>query len=162
MRRREAPGDAVASVFARTGAPMPFDALVDLAAELWGVSDAATPSLREVRDDQTTALDRLEARDYLARLWSEVRELRAPQRAALLLNLRDENGHDALAHLVGAHIVTLAELADVLGFSSERLAAIWDQLPLGDAAIADLLRLTRQQVINLRKSARERLARRMK
>jgi hypothetical protein len=35
-------------------------------------------------------------------------------------------------------------------------------LPLDDATIAGLLGLTRQQVINLRKSARERLARRLK
>jgi len=35
-------------------------------------------------------------------------------------------------------------------------------LPLEDAAIAERLGLTRQQVINLRKSARARLARRMR
>jgi len=34
-------------------------------------------------------------------------------------------------------------------------------LPLEDSAIAQLFGITRQQVINLRKTARERLARRM-
>jgi hypothetical protein len=43
-----------------------------------------------------------------------------------------------------------------------QFAELWPQLPLDDATIAGLLNLTRQQVINLRKSARERLARRLK
>jgi hypothetical protein len=38
---------------------------------------------------------------------------------------------------------------------------MWESLPLDDTAIADRLNLTRQQVINLRKAARMRLARRM-
>lgn len=38
----------------------------------------------------------------------------------------------------------------------------WNELPLAATMIAELLGETRQQVINLRKSARERLARRMK
>ena len=42
------------------------------------------------------------------------------------------------------------------------LAALWPDLPLEDAAIAERLGLTRQQVINLRKSARARLGRRMR
>jgi hypothetical protein len=46
--------------------------------------------------------------------------------------------------------------------SAENLAAIWNDLPLEDIRIAELLQLTRQQVINARKSARERLARRLK
>ena len=44
----------------------------------------------------------------------------------------------------------------------EEFGEIWNELPLDDKRIAALLGLTRQQVINLRKSARERLTRRMK
>jgi hypothetical protein len=44
----------------------------------------------------------------------------------------------------------------------EVFAGLWSRLPLDDASIAELLNITRQQVINLRKCARERLARRMK
>jgi hypothetical protein len=40
------------------------------------------------------------------------------------------------------------------------LSALWDQLPLDDLSIAARLGVTRQQVINLRKAARARLARR--
>ena len=41
-------------------------------------------------------------------------------------------------------------------------AALWNDLPLEDTAISGLLGVTRQQVINLRKVARERLVRRIK
>jgi hypothetical protein len=56
---------------------------------------------------------------------------------------------------------TIPEIAETLGFSREEFACIWNALPLEDLAIADRLGLTRQQVINLRKSARERLIRRL-
>jgi hypothetical protein len=39
---------------------------------------------------------------------------------------------------------------------------VWNDLPIEDARIAELLGVTRQQVINARKSGRERLARRLK
>jgi hypothetical protein len=38
--------------------------------------------------------------------------------------------------------------------------ALWNKLPMDDNGIAAFLRVTRQQVINFRKSAKERLARR--
>ena len=40
-------------------------------------------------------------------------------------------------------------------------AEVWKDLPWSDLRIAERLGITRQQVINLRKCARERLARRM-
>jgi len=46
--------------------------------------------------------------------------------------------------------------------SAESFAEVWNDLPLEDARIAELLGLTRQQVINARKSGRERLARRLR
>ena len=50
----------------------------------------------------------------------------------------------------------------MLSMSAEQFSQLWDELPLDDASIARLFGITRQQVINLRKTARERLARRMK
>ncbi len=44
--------------------------------------------------------------------------------------------------------------------SAERLARLWNDLPLDDITLAGHLGLTRQQVINLRSDARRRLARR--
>ena len=64
-----------------------------------------------------------------------------------------------LFSLVG--IATLHQMATVMELRWENFVALWNNLPLPDAAIAEMLEITRQQVINLRKSARERLARRM-
>jgi hypothetical protein len=105
---------------------------------------------------------RVEKRIFLQRLWEEVRELPLAQRAALLLNLREADGRGCLALFPATGVATLRQIAETLEISAERLAELWLQLPLDDATIAGLLDLTRQQVINLRKSARERLARRLK
>jgi hypothetical protein len=56
----------------------------------------------------------------------------------------------------------MGELAVALEMPPKVLAQLWNDLPLDDLAIASRLGLTRQQVINLRKSARARLARRTK
>jgi hypothetical protein len=45
--------------------------------------------------------------------------------------------------------------------SEAELAGLWNDLPLDDNRIAALLACTRQQVINLRMSARKRLAKRI-
>ena len=56
----------------------------------------------------------------------------------------------------------MRQIAKALEMADEDFARLWQRLPLDDASIAELLNITRQQVINLRKCARERLARRMK
>jgi DNA-directed RNA polymerase specialized sigma24 family protein len=109
--------------------------------------------------DAATALER---RTYLALLWEEIRQLPPRQAAALILNLRDGQGRNAVALLPLTGIATMREIARTLDMPAERFAEIWNRLPLEDAAIAESLGITRQQVINLRKSARERLARRMR
>jgi len=104
----------------------------------------------------------VEKRIFLERLWQEVRELPRAQRVALLLNLREADGGGCLALFPATGVATLRQIADALELSAEQFAELWPQLPLDDATIGRLLELTRQQVINLRKSARERLARRLK
>ena len=56
----------------------------------------------------------------------------------------------------------MRDIARTLGMSAETLAQIWPRLPYEAAEVAVLLGVSRQQVINLRKAARERLARRMR
>jgi hypothetical protein len=68
---------------------------------------------------------------------------------------------DALTLLPLTGIATLRDIAHVLEIAPQKLAEVWNALPLDDLSIGELLRVSRQQVINLRKSARERLARRM-
>jgi hypothetical protein len=104
----------------------------------------------------------VERRAYLGLVWAEVKSLPLRQRRALLLNLRDAVGQGAAALIPVTGVATAEELARVLEMSLEDLQSIWNDLPLDDATIAGRLGLSRQQVINLRRAARERLQRRMK
>jgi RNA polymerase sigma factor (sigma-70 family) len=104
------------------------------------------------------AIDR---RRYAERLWAEVRELPVRQRVALLLNLRDAGGEGVLWVLPLTGVASLREIASALEIPADELAALWKNLPLDDGAIAGRLECTRQQVINLRMSARKRLANRL-
>jgi hypothetical protein len=78
-----------------------------------------------------------------------------------LLNLRAADSAPAVSLLPIVGVASIRTIAETLEFSAESFAALWKSLPLEDLAIADLLGVTRQQVINLRKSARERLTRRI-
>jgi len=77
------------------------------------------------------------------------------------MNLRAGDATPALTMLPLTGIASIREIAETLEIATEEFARLWNLLPLDDLAIADLLGITRQQVINLRKSARERLTRRV-
>jgi hypothetical protein len=153
------------SIFHRAGAPIELDDLVDLALMLGKPGDqkpAGSAAVSGLTDRGSSMVTILEQRIYLGRLWTEIGDLPVRQRHALLLNLRDEQGRDLTTLLVNARIVTLSEVARVLGISNEEVAGLWSRLPLDDAMIAGRLGIDRQQVINLRTSARRRLLRRIK
>ena len=76
-------------------------------------------------------------------------------------DFRDADGHGVIFMLPFTGLVTMRGIAEVLEIPAPELAALWRTLPLDDAAIAMRLGITRQQVINLRKSARARLGRRL-
>jgi hypothetical protein len=143
---------------------------VALAAEFWQITDLPLESLdnpeREPGKESinlTPGVDvLLEHRVYLEKLWTEVCELPVWQRAALLLNLRDAQGGSAIFFIPHLGIASQKQIAEILELRDEEFSTIWDDLPLDDARIAQMLGITRQQVINLRKTARERLVRRMK
>ncbi|HEX2121257.1 MAG TPA: hypothetical protein VHL59_06405, partial [Thermoanaerobaculia bacterium] len=101
----------------------------------------------------------LESRMSLRQLWTDVRKLAWKQRVALLLNLRDAHGRECLTLLPLTRTATIAEIGAAVGMSAEAFAALWHELPLSDAAIAELLEVTPRQVIKLRRLARERLRR---
>ncbi|MDX2034235.1 MAG: hypothetical protein SF339_26405 [Blastocatellia bacterium] len=162
--------ELVAAILDAAGGPVPFDELVQTAATLLQVRDdppASTEEAMESGKGHQFASDedlawQTEKRFFLERLWEEVRELPLPQRRALLFNLREEDGGGCLALFQATGIATIRQMAETLDLPAERFAELWPELPLDDASIAALLDLTRQQVINLRKSARERLARRLR
>jgi DNA-directed RNA polymerase specialized sigma24 family protein len=123
---------------------------------------APVESAPEERIDETESIESsLIYRSALLAVWREIDLLPARQRIALLLGLRDENGSAITSLLILLRIATFDQLAAAVELSPAELAAIWDQLPLPDMVIAERLDLNRQQVINLRKSARDRLGRRL-
>ena len=162
--------DAVAAILNHVGGPVEFDELVSAIATIQGISDQPIESLAEDEDGAslmpaTPEPDqawRMEKRMFLQRLWEELQQLPLNQRSALLLNLKDPSGFGCITLFPATGIASVRQLAAALDISPERFAEVWNELPLEDAKIAELLGLTRQQVINARKSGRERLARRLK
>jgi len=151
------------------GEPVEFDQFVDAVAGLLGVWDApavtssadGTSPLDRMMDPAVLISAQLEQRASLQDVWAELVALPIRQRCALLLNLRDAEGGAALHLLPGTALVTHAGIAAALALTEQELADIWKNLPLDDLAIAARLGASRQQVINLRKAARARLARRL-
>ncbi|MET0648200.1 MAG: sigma-70 family RNA polymerase sigma factor [Pyrinomonadaceae bacterium] len=164
--------DLLKAVFERTGGPVELDALVDFVAALTGVRDEPEQAKREGAEAESEVADArappsgdvaaaAERQMYLARLWEEIKALPPRQRTALLLNLSDAHGRSYTELLALLGVASARQIADALEIPADEFAIIWNDLPLDDRVIAARLNLSRQQVINLRKSARERLARRM-
>lgn len=162
MLDRTRPGDALKALFDLTGRPVELEALIEVTAGLWHVADVLPGAMAEAKDAQDPAPKQLERREFLIALWREIEQLRPMQRKALLLNLRDEETVNVMSLLVLTGVAKFDDLAAALEMTPDGLAAIWNDLPLDDLRIGNLLNVTRQQVINLRKSARERLARRVR
>jgi hypothetical protein len=166
--------ELLSAVFEWVGVPVELDLLTGIVADWWNVTDEEV-ELDAGRDSgegdkeagraaasQPAAAAEVEGRMYLKRLWDEIVELPPRQRAALLLNLRDEGGRGIVDLWIIVGVVTPEALAEALSLEARAFAELWKELPLDDNRIAAHLGLTRQQVINLRKSARERLVRRVK
>lgn len=123
-----------------------------------------------------------EWRQFLTRLWAEIEQLPPLQRIAYLLNFTAGEGALDIFRLYG--VVSAAHIGAVLQLSDDQLARAWDNpglaekarglrsydekfallwrtLPLNDQTIARLIGTERQKVINLRKAAGDRLARRL-
>ena len=157
------------SSFEQADGPLYLDDLVAIVIEIPGIrehfQEIQTENEKEVEnlaDPRSKLKIVTKKRAYLERLWSEICGLPLKQRTALLMNLRDGEGRDAITSFPATGTASISQIAAALEMGPEELAGLWNDLPLDDASIAERLRLTRQQVINLRKSARERLAFRMK
>src|SRR5688500_7295762 len=160
----------IAAIFNHVRHAIEFDELVTAMASLLGVSDQPIESLAEDEDAVTSMPDvaepdpawRIEKRMFLQRLWEELEQLPRNQRAALLLNLKESSGFGCITLFPATGVATLRQLAAAVEMTAESLGELWNELPLEDSKIAELLSLTRQQVINARKSGRERLTRRLR
>jgi DNA-directed RNA polymerase specialized sigma24 family protein len=158
---REKYAQAVVSLL-RERDPLPLDDLVSELMTALGVFERKSLDVDEpfdhVAGNETPADRNIELRDRLRGLWKGVLELSLKHRKALLLNLRDRDGGLIWALPISG-VANLADIAAALGMRPDELAEMWPTLPWDDLRIADHLGLQRQQVINLRQSARAKLAR---
>jgi RNA polymerase sigma factor (sigma-70 family) len=160
----------LAAIFNWLGKPIELEELVNIVAGLNEIKEPIAPAdsegenLVDPREDDAGLLARLAIRQeqhmYLRRLWAEICDLPLEQRTALLLSLRNKQGDDMITLLADVRVASLRQIAEALAIPAEALAQLWNALPLDDATIAIRLGVTRQQVINLRQSARRRLLRR--
>lgn len=153
------------ALFQSCGDPIRLDDLVNIVADICREKDQPDEPLDNALNLVAPAFDFetvLEQQHMLSLLWQEVCQLPRRQRVALLLNFRDVRGQDLVSLLPYTRTATITQIAETLDFPLEEFLGMWNKLPLEDAIIAELLGATRQQVINLRKCARERLERRIR
>jgi hypothetical protein len=151
--------DLLSRTFQTLGGAISLDEVVSLMIDQLHIKEDVMVSDDEPSISAEDSFSPFECQAQLRKLWNDICELPLRHRRALLLNLRDKNGADALELFVTARITTIRELSTTLGFESKAFASMWNELPWDDAKIADHLGLTRQQVINLRQSARAKLIR---
>jgi hypothetical protein len=166
--------DLVADLLARAGGPVDLDHLTDVVLErlgdLWDAAQTIDPGPDFVSPGAsgtggaTGAADARKDGDasaWIAALWAEIGRLPTLQRTALLLNLRDADGRAVLGLFPIAGAAGLRAIAAAAGTTAEKLAEQWRSLPFDDATIAARMGLPRSQVARLRRTAHERLARRL-
>jgi hypothetical protein len=176
------------SVFQTLGAPAALDELVNAIAPLVGSVDQLEAETKQEEDGGRDVIintpgsdplpdEKLWIRLQLQRLWIEILQLLPRQRMAYLLNPTEgeiavfpANGIASIVDIgrsiaiSGEQFALLSKELALPGGSThdEKFAMLWNKLPLNDKLIGKLLAATPQQVINLRKVARERLGRQMK
>ena len=157
--------DQVTGLLSWLGGPLPVRELTDALAELTGVchfpetwreesgsadDDMAVPA---AADPGPSPHDALRWKEYLLWLWHEAARLTLRQRSAFLFH------SNCLREMELLGLTSVRQAAALLEVPPERMAEFWNLLPLEDRAIASLLGLECQQVINLRKVARGLLGR---
>jgi hypothetical protein len=151
----------LSDLFAQGGGPMELDAVVSrIATSQFPAGEESRP-IADSRTAERLPGAELESLQSLRALWNEILELPRNQRVALLLGARDSSGESVTQFLRVMGVTTIHQMATALSIEAEEFADLWHDLPLEDTKIAAILGLTRQQVINLRRSARERLGRRL-
>jgi hypothetical protein len=165
LPERADPAPLVGEILALVGGPIEFDGLVRLVAAVWKIDRgrpiASGDVLERLAAESPAPELSIDRRRFVERLWSEVQELPLRQRVALLLNLRDGQGAGMLWIFPVTGIASMRAIAVALELPVEELARLWSELPIDDNALAARLGCTRQQVINLRMSARKRLSHRL-
>jgi RNA polymerase sigma factor (sigma-70 family) len=161
----------IRAVFRAWGEPLELDCLTAVIGKLLDVEDHPEESIEDdvgghlaqrMAATQAAPDTVAEYHQLLEQLWREIRQLPRRQRVALLLNLRNPQRINVITLFPATNIATFEQIAETLEIPLEQFENLWANLPMNDASIAEMLGATRQQVINLRKNARDRLMRRMK
>ena len=155
----------VAAMLEIHGAPITLDQLVS---DVFAFRNLREPSQVDEELASTAAASvgedhacRIEQRELLEKLWREVERLPLLHKRVLLLNLTNRSGESLISELPLLRVASIEKIARALEFSREEFAELWPRLPLTDNEIAERFALSRQQVINLRHSARASLKRRL-
>lgn len=147
--------------------PLELDHFTALVATLWGIEDHAVESFdagrfvpfNETIDPGANQETVAEQRQLLELLWREICELPRRHRVALLLNLKSPHGVNVILLLPATGVATFEQISQALEIPPAEFEQMWADLPFDDLRIAAYLGASRQQVINLRKTARDRLLR---
>jgi hypothetical protein len=164
-RQRQALIDLISTSFETLSGAVLFDEFVSLMIDQLQIKEdvmVADDERPKAASSSQDSVIQLESQAQIRELWKEICEMPLRHRSALLLNLRDRHGTDALELFQIMRVATIRDIAEALDFQPEEFAIVWNELPWDDVTIANHLGLTRQQVINLRQSARARLARRLR
>ena len=157
-------GELVGIVLRKVNKPVIFDDLVSVIAELRGLHE---PTVVELTDEihlssmAIVPFAESERKTFLTTIWGEMSELPLRHRRAMLLHLTDDQNDNLLVMFVLDGIASIRSIAEMVEMPPEEFAGIWNRLPLPDNDIAELMGLERQQVINLRQSARRSLRSRL-
>ena len=149
----------LARIFEWLGRPIELRDLVDVMGELLQISDrrqsldavAFDEAAAEPHDPAPSPVEAMKWREYLRWLWEQLAQLSRPQRAAFLLH------SNVTPEFEISGIASIRKIGALLEISAEEMARLWNQMPVEDLVIADLLGQQRQQIINLRRVARDRL-----
>ena len=155
--------DLVATAVDVLSAPVPSTTIVKAIYEILEIDESTeefSDQGRRIAYSESGSAP-LERKQLIESIWAEMAELPPRHRAAVLLNLRNERGDSAIEFLPLLRIASIRQIAAALEIPADEFAKIWGELPWDDNRIAEHLGITRQQVINLRQSARTKLKRRL-
>jgi hypothetical protein len=141
--------------------PIEFQPLVMAVAALCG---ANSPSIRlapldDEPPDPNGTLEKIFGQEDMRRLWRVFCDLTPRQVAVILLDTRTVGQFLHLFPLQG--IATMSEVARVIGMEFTTLIDLWEELPLADRQIAEIVGMPESLVPQLRARVREKLRHRM-
>lgn len=154
-----------ANVFQAIGHPVTFDDLVALMATIRRIVEPSNVEIPAELPSNSNGADRIaksyDRSEFLRAAWHEIKALPLRHRRALLLHFSDD-ADDNLLILFPLHgVASIRTIAETIEIDIDEFAAMWADLPLTDKHIAEMMDLERQQVVNLRQSARNMLKRRL-